>query len=44
MEASGYLPCMVTGTDDSLQSRTRFVEIGSLILKASAMLRGHLLL
>ena len=31
MEASGYLPCTVTGTDNSLQSRTRFVEIGSLI-------------
>jgi len=26
MEASGYLPCTVTGTDDSLQSRTRFVK------------------
>ena len=31
MEASGDLPCTVTGADNSLQSRTRFVEIGSFI-------------
>ena len=31
MEASGYLPGTVTGTDNSLQGRTRFVKIGSVI-------------
>ena len=30
MEASDYLPSTVTGTDNTLQGRTRFVKIGPL--------------